>query len=192
MRRERIREERESEKDQLRKEKEEKQERAAKEWEVKLEQLRLQTDQLNKADEKDREMRDFMYRQEEVRRQHKKELLEKQIEIEKLRTEENRRNHRAEKMEPWRDTDKPEAYFSKFERVMKEAAIPTNEWASRLIPLLTGKALTAYSSHVASSATKDYSALKAAMLEATWVSQSLTAEGHSGTISGRPRTHLRK
>lgn len=42
----------------------------------------------------------------------------------KQKTERNRRNRRVEKMEPWRDADKPEAYLSKFERMMKEAVIP--------------------------------------------------------------------
>ena len=41
------------------------------------------------------------------------------------RQEEKRRlQKRAEKMEPWRDSDLPEAYFNKFEMTMKEAGIP--------------------------------------------------------------------
>ena len=147
----------------LQQEKEAEQKRLGQEWQLKLQHLQLQTEQLKKADVKEQEMRDFMIKQEQSRRQHEMELLEKQLEMEKMRTEQNRRNRRVEKMEPWRDADKPEAYLFKFERVMKEAAIPSEEWASRLIPLLTGKALTAYSNHVSVTATSDYETLKTAL-----------------------------
>ena len=111
-------------------------------------------------------MQEFMMRQEEGRRQHEIELMEKQVEIERLWNEEIRKNRRADKMEPWRDSDQPEAYLVKFERVMAEAGIPKKEWPKRLVPLLTGKALVAYSSHVPPAATNQYDNLKEAMLEA--------------------------
>ena len=168
--RKRIREESETERMRLQQEKEAEQKRLGQEWQLKLQHLQLQTEQLKKADVKEQEMRDFMIKQEQSRRQHEMELLEKQLEMEKMRTEQNRRNRRVEKMEPWRDADKPEAYLFKFERVMQEAAIPSEEWASRLIPLLTGKALTAYSNHVSVTATSDYETLKTALLDAMGLS----------------------
>lgn len=48
-----------------------------------MQQLQLQTDQLKQADEKEQDMRDFMFRQDKARRQHEKELLEKQLDTEK-------------------------------------------------------------------------------------------------------------
>ena len=81
--------------------------------------------------------------------------------------EENiRLQKRAEKMEPWRDSDLPEAYFNKFEMTMKEAGIPDKEWPSRLISLLTGKALTAFHNNVPQTAMEPYTKLKEALLEA--------------------------
>ena len=43
-------------------------------------------------------MQEFMMRQEQGRRQHERELMEKQVEIERLRNEEIRKNRRADKM----------------------------------------------------------------------------------------------
>lgn len=179
---EQIREERKEEQRQAAKEREEQQSMLKQEWEMKMNHLQLQTLQLQKAEEKEKEMqlraeekeqemKEFMMRQEEARRKHEKELWDKQLEVERLRNEEIKRNRRADKMEPWRDTDQPEAYFVKFERVMAEAKIPKHEWASRLVPLLTGKALSAYSSHVPPAAASDYQSLKEAMLEAMGLSR---------------------
>ena len=39
------------------------------------------------------------------------------------------------------DHDLPEAYLSKFSMTMTDADIPYEEWPSRLIALLSGKAL---------------------------------------------------
>ena len=86
------------------------------------------------------------------------------------REERRRLQKRADKLEPWRDSDLPEAYLRKFETTMREATIPETEWPSRLISALTGKALTAFHNSVPQSATNSYSELKEAMLEAMGLS----------------------
>ena len=127
-----------------REERELEQQRTQQEWELRMEELRLRTEELKKSEEKRIEAQILMEKKEEKRRLQK----------------------RAEKIEPWRDSDQPEAYFVKFERVMAEAEIPRAEWASRLVPLLTGKVLAAYHSQVSPTATKCYDDLKEALLDA--------------------------
>lgn len=131
-----------------REEKEQEQQRAQQEWDLRMEELRLRTQELKKSEEGS---------------------VEAQVRMEK-REEQRRRQKRAEKIEPWRDSDQPEAYLAKFERVMEEAEIPRVEWASRLVPLLTGKVLAAYHSQVPSTAVKSYEDLKEALLDALGLS----------------------
>ena len=58
------------------------------------------------------------------------------------------KRNRSFKIEAWKDNDKSEAYLRKFKKIMEVCEVPESEWARRLIPLLTGKVLNAYSSHV--------------------------------------------
>ena len=53
---------------------------------------------------------------------------------------------------------------------MKETGIEVAEWPSRLHPLLSGKALTAYSRDVPEETKKDYEHLKEAILDAMGLS----------------------
>ena len=55
---------------------------------------------------------------------------------------------------------------------MHEGEIPKAEWASRLVPLLTGKVLylAAYHNHVPSTAAKSYDDVKEALLDALGLS----------------------
>ena len=92
--------------------------------------------------------------------------MTKQIEMEKERLAFMEKEKLIHKLEPWRDDDKPEAFFKKFEKVMVEAAVPQEQWAVKLTSLLSGKLQNAYSSHVPPSDTGDYKKLKAALLEA--------------------------
>ena len=86
------------------------------------------------------------------------------------REEKTRLQKLAEKLEPWRDSDLPEAYICKFERTMQEAEIPQKEWSSRLISLLTGKALATFHSNVPQEAMNSYVDLKEALMEAMGLS----------------------
>ena len=70
------------------------------------------------------------------------------------------------------DTDQPDAYFKRFEDIMKEAEIEKEEWPRWLSVLLSGKALVAYANTVPMEAKGDYNALKEALLQAL----GLTAE----------------
>ena len=46
------------------------------------------------------------------------------------------------------NSDQPEAYLCHFEELLNEAGIPVQQWAKRLKPLLTRKALNAYTTDV--------------------------------------------
>lgn len=132
----------------LRRDKEVEKKRADEEWTLRLQELKLRTEALKRS--------------EEIAAQARAESAE--------RDERKRLQKRAEKLEPWRDSDLPEAYFSKFERTMREAHIPQKEWPSRLISLLTGKALTAYHRNVPQAETLSYSDLKEALMDALGLS----------------------
>ena len=132
----------------LRRDKEEERRRADEEWALRLEELKLRTEALRRS--------------EEIAVQSRAENAE--------RDEKRRLQKRAEKLEPWRDTDLPEAYIRKFERTMREASIPQKEWSSRLISLLTGKALTAFHNNVPQAVMDSYSDLKEALMEALGLS----------------------
>ena len=64
----------------------------------------------------------------------------------------------------WEDGDQPESYLLSFEDTMKQAGVPQQEWPQRLRPLLTGRALTAYSRDVPEDAKESYSEFKEALL----------------------------
>ena len=57
-------------------------------------------------------MQKFMMRQEEGRRQHERELTEKQVERDFGMKILGRTGEHADKMEPWRDSVQPEAYLN--------------------------------------------------------------------------------
>ena len=67
------------------------------------------------------------------------------------------------------DEDQPEAYILKFEDTIKQAGIPQQEWPQRLIPMLTGSALTAHSREVPEDAKESYPEFKEALLN-LWLS----------------------
>lgn len=80
-----------------------------------------------------------------VKDEHELWMLKKQHELEKAREEEEYGWQRKVKLS---DTDISDAYFSSFEDKKQKAEIKLEEWSQRLKSLLTGKALTAYSSNV--------------------------------------------
>ena len=72
----------------------------------------------------------------------------------------------ADKNTLWKDNDRPTSYLKRFEDIMTDTGIPTAEWPGRLIPLLTGKVLSAYKNNVPRSAVEAYPILKDALLNA--------------------------
>ena len=56
---------------------------------------------------------------------------------------------------------------------MTAAMIPPDEWHTRLVPLLSGRSLDAYSKYVPREATGTYPALKDALLKALGISEEL-------------------
>ena len=70
---------------------------------------------------------------------------------------------RGPKMLPFQPGDDIENFLVRFERVARTWGWPQSEWACRLVPLLTGKALDAYSS-MEEDASNVYADLKEALL----------------------------
>ena len=107
---------------------------------------------------------------EEKRLNQEKLLWEKQLKLESERRVSDSRKKLVDRMHKWEDGDQPEAFLQRFEESMKEAGIEVAEWPVRLRPLLSGKALTAYSRDVPEEAKKDYEHLKEAILDAMGLS----------------------
>lgn len=66
-------------------------------------------------------------------------------------------------MLPYQKDEDIENYLLRFERMAKTWAWPEEEWACRLVPLLTGKALEAYTA-MDEDQSNSYPALKEALL----------------------------
>ena len=132
-------------------------------------------------------MREIEERREDRRRQEieeaRLETLERQKELELMRMDHEKKlmmalqqefikknNQEIEnkkmvnRMSKLEDHDQPEAYFHHFEEIMKEAEISVEDWPHHLLPLLTGKALSAYSKNVPEQARLNYYDMKEALL----------------------------
>ena len=125
---------------------------------------------MEKEETKEQAVQSFVEEQNRARMKYEIEIQKKQAKMEKDRLEEVERKMKAKRMEPWRDSEQPEAYLTRFESVMVDAAIQKRDWITRLVPLLTGKALVAYSNYVLFDAFNNYETMKEAMLEAPGLS----------------------
>ena len=70
----------------------------------------------------------------------------------------------VDKIAPWKDSDHHTFYLKRFEDVMTTTGIPTAEWPSRLLPLLTGKVISAYTNNVPRPTAEANPTLKDALL----------------------------
>ena len=77
----------------------------------------------------------------------------------------------VDKIVAWKDSDHPTSYPKRFHDIMTDAGIPTAEWPSRLIPLLTGKVLSPYINNIPRPAAEACSTLKDALLNAMGLSK---------------------
>ena len=91
--------------------------------------------------------------QEELKMRHDLLLYEKKTEREEARRTKDRLNRLADKITSWGDEDHPSSYHKRLEDIMRDAKIPEDEWPSKLIPLLKGKVLSAYTNNVLLEAT---------------------------------------
>ena len=97
--------------------------------------------------------------------------LREKMEYHHKNQQQDQRCKLADKIAPWKDNDHPTSYLKRFEGTMTDAGIPTAEWPSRLIPLLTGNVLLAYTNNIPRSAAKVYPILKDALLNAMGLSK---------------------
>ena len=157
----------EEEKEQKRKEDEE---RRKKELEEAEKCKKEEDERQNRYEKFERDRQEALKQLEEKRLNQKKELWEKQLKLESERRVSDSRKKLVDRMHKWEDGDQPEAFLQRFEESMKEAGIEVAEWPARLRPLLSGKALMAYSRDVPEEAKKDYEHLKEAILDAMGLS----------------------
>ena len=103
---------------------------------------------------------------EKARLAQDKELAEQRMARDDARLRRTELDQIAKNITPWQDHDQPALFLRKFEDCMMAAEIPRDHWPKRLLPLLTGKAATAYTCHVPTEAKDDYPKLREAMLTA--------------------------
>ena len=104
------------------------------------------------------------------RRKHEDEHWKMQMEREDNKIEKNKRSKLADRITPWTDLEHPTEYLKRFEDIMQEAGIGKEQWPSRLIPLLTGKALAAYTYNVPRDAIASYPCFKEELLKSLGMS----------------------
>ena len=85
---------------------------------------------------------------EKARLAQDKELAEQRMAWDDARLRRTELDQIAKNITPWLDQDQPAPFLRKFEDCMMAAEIPRDHWPKRLLPLLTGKAATAYTCHV--------------------------------------------
>ena len=112
-------------------------------------------------------------RYEREKRDHEIELMTMKKEMEEMRFKRERQQKLVDKITPWRDNDQPLSYLRRFKDTMTAAMIPPVEWHTRLVPLLSGRSLDAYSKYVPREATGNYPALKDALLKDALLKDSL-------------------
>ena len=143
----------------LQRERDEREERLQKEREECEERMfREQLEKQERWNEMQREA-------EEKRRQHELDLLRMQQEFEEKKNRADQKRKVADKLVKWEDHDQPQDYLIRFEDTMKQADIPEDQWPHRLRPLLSGRALMAYSRDVSEEAKGSYQDLKDALLD---------------------------
>ena len=143
----------------LQRERDEREERLQKEREEREERMfREQLEKQERWNEMQREA-------EEKRRQHELDLLRMQQEFEEKKNRADQKRKVADKLVKWEDHDQPQDYLIRFEDTMKQADIPEDQWPHRLRPLLSGRALMAYSRDVSEEAKGSYQDLKDALLD---------------------------
>ena len=103
---------------------------------------------------------------EKARLAQDKELAEQRMARDDARLRRTELDQIAKDITPWQDHDQPAPFLRKFEDCMMAAEIHRDHWPKRLLPLLTGKAATAYTCHVPTEAKDDYPKLREAMLTA--------------------------
>ena len=101
-----------------------------------------------------------------LQQEHQNEVWHRQKDLDDIRRDRDRKRKLADKIAPWTDEDQPASYLRKFKDTLSTAGISKDEWASRLVPLLTGIASTAYTTSVSEEAKVDYDLLKMALLNA--------------------------
>ena len=143
----------------LQKERDEREERLQKEREEREERmLREQLIQQEKWNEMQKEAV-------EKRIQHEMEMLRMQQDFEDKKRKAEQKSKVADKLVKWEDRDQPQDYLIRFEDTMKQAGIPEEQWPHRLRPLLSGRALVAYSRDVSDEAKMSYQDLNDALLD---------------------------
>ena len=95
-----------------------------------------------------REPHEMLQMQLKLQQEHQNEVWHHQKDLDDIRRDRDRKRKLADKIAPWTDKDQPESYLQKFENMLSTAGISKYEWASRLVPLLTGIASTAYTMSV--------------------------------------------
>ena len=158
-------------------EREERKEREKLEREDKLERERIEREEKKEKAKHDRDERaqerECKIHQQELANRNKLEVLDKEIELEKIKKLDHdktkvdptlKHSIKAPKLPPFdQENDNMDAYLKRFERYQESLKWPQEEWAVNLSALLRGKALEVYS-RLSKEAAGNYEVLKEALL----------------------------
>ena len=138
--------------------------RRTREMEVKEESRRAEYKAIEELHR--REHHKMLQMQLKLQQEHQNEVWHRQKDLDDSLRDRDRKRKLADKIAPWTDKDQPASYLRKFEDTLSTAGIRKDEWASCLVPLLTGIVSTGYTTSVSEEAKVDYDLLKMALLKA--------------------------
>ncbi len=139
-------------------------ERRTREMEVKEESRRAEQKAIEEQHR--RELHEMLQMQIKLQQEHKNEMWHRQKDLDESRRDRDRKRKLADKIAPWTEKYQPAFYLRKFKDTLSRAGISKDEWASRLVPLLTGIVSTAYMTSVSEEAMVYCDLLKMAFLKA--------------------------
>ena len=121
-------------------------ERRTREMEVKEQSRRAEYKAIEEQHR--RELHEMLQMQLKLQQEHQNEVWHRQKDLDDSRRDRDRKRKLEDNIAPWMDKDQPASYLRKFEDTLSTAGISKDKWTSRLVPLLTGIASTAYTTSV--------------------------------------------
>ena len=136
-------------------------ERRVAERQAEEEHRRLEKEVWEKQREDDNKRWEILFNQQQEQFRLFKEHTEREMEHKDKELEE--RALRSIRMPKWKEADDIESFLLAFERQMLTQGPPKNKWVTHLVPLLSGKALKAYTG-LSEAASKEYGTVKETIL----------------------------
>ena len=103
-----------------------------------IERLAMEERHREAEEHRTKELQEMLQMQLKLQQEHQNEVWHRQKDLDDRQRDRDRKRKLADKIASWTDKDQPASYLRKFEDTLSTAGISKDEWASRLVLLLTG------------------------------------------------------